>query len=84
MRATLMYRAGDVRVENVPDARLTDPSDALITINRACVCGSDLWPYKLLEPQEKGRRQSAPASLSRHGSTQSSQGHDQTLNIRRT
>jgi threonine dehydrogenase-like Zn-dependent dehydrogenase len=56
MRATVMYRAGDVRVENVPDARLIDPTDALITISRACVCGSDLWPYKQLEPQEKARR----------------------------
>jgi threonine dehydrogenase-like Zn-dependent dehydrogenase len=51
-----MYSAGDVRIENVPDARLLAPTDALITISRACVCGSDLWPYKLLEPQEKGRR----------------------------
>jgi threonine dehydrogenase-like Zn-dependent dehydrogenase len=56
MRATLMYRAGDVRVENVPDARLIEPSDAVITISRACVCGSDLWPYKLLEPLGKPRR----------------------------
>jgi threonine dehydrogenase-like Zn-dependent dehydrogenase len=51
-----MYGAGDVRIENVPDVRLLEPTDALITISRACVCGSDLWPYKLLEPQEQGRR----------------------------
>ncbi len=56
MRATIMYRAGDVRVENVPDARLIEPTDAVITITRACICGSDLWPYKLLEPTEPGRR----------------------------
>lgn len=56
MRATIMYRAGDVRVENVPDARLVEPTDAIITISRACICGSDLWPYKLLETLETGRR----------------------------
>ena len=41
-----MYGAGDVRVEKVPDARLIEPTDALVTITRACICGSDLWPYK--------------------------------------
>lgn len=56
MRATVMYRAGDVRIENVPDARLVEPTDAIITITRACICGSDLWPYRLLEPTEPGRR----------------------------
>jgi len=55
MRAALMYRAGDVRVENVPDARITEPTDALITITAACICGSDLWPYKELEPVASGR-----------------------------
>ena len=55
MRATLMFRAGDVRVERVPDARLIEPTDALITITAACICGSDLWPYKDLEPVEAGR-----------------------------
>jgi threonine dehydrogenase-like Zn-dependent dehydrogenase len=56
MRATVMYRAGDVRIESVPDARLIEPTDALITITRACICGSDLWPYKEMEPSETGRR----------------------------
>jgi threonine dehydrogenase-like Zn-dependent dehydrogenase len=51
MLATLMYRAGDVRVENVPDARLIESTDALVTVTRACICGSDLWPYKLLLPE---------------------------------
>jgi threonine dehydrogenase-like Zn-dependent dehydrogenase len=51
-----MYRAGDVRVENVPDATLSQPTDALVRITRACICGSDLWPYKDLAPTEAGRR----------------------------
>src|ERR687884_580426 len=55
MRATVMYGAGDVRIENVPDARLIQPTDALVRVTRACICGSDLWPYKAMEPSEKGR-----------------------------
>jgi hypothetical protein len=51
-----MYGAGDVRVENVPDARLIEPTDALVAITRACVCGSDLWPYKKMAPSETGNR----------------------------
>jgi threonine dehydrogenase-like Zn-dependent dehydrogenase len=45
MRATLMYAAGDVRVENVPDPVIKQPTDALVRITASCVCGSDLWPY---------------------------------------
>src|SRR2546422_10995127 len=56
MRATLLYGAGDVRVENVPDPKLIEPTDALLTVSRACICGSDLWPYKLSEPIPTGRR----------------------------
>jgi hypothetical protein len=56
MRATLMYGAGDVRVEAVPDAHLIEPGDALVRVTRAAVCGSDLWPYKSMEPSDTGRR----------------------------
>src|SRR5437899_3645567 len=56
MRATVLYGAGDVRIENVADARLIEPTDALVAVSRACICGSDLWPYKLMEPGETGRR----------------------------
>src|SRR5437763_12508423 len=55
MRATVLHGAGDVRVENVPDARLNEPTDALVTVSRACICGSDLWPYKLMKPGEPPR-----------------------------
>lgn len=54
MRATVMYGAGDVRIENVPDARVIEPTDAVVTVTRACICGSDLWPYKAMEESEKG------------------------------
>ena len=46
MRATLLYQAGDVRVEDVPDPKIQQPTDAVIRIVAGCVCGSDLWPYK--------------------------------------
>lgn len=46
MQATVMYTAGDVRVESVPDAGIQEPTDALLRVTRACICGSDLWPYK--------------------------------------
>jgi len=51
-----MYGAGDVRVESVPDARLVEPTDALVRVTRSAICGSDLWPYKSMEPTETGRR----------------------------
>ena len=56
MKATVMYAAGDVRVEKVPDARLVEPTDALVRVTHACICGSDLWPYKKMEPSEIGNR----------------------------
>src|SRR5437763_851025 len=56
MRAAVMYRAGDVRVENLPDATIKNPTDALVRITRACICGSDLWSYHDLPPTENGRR----------------------------
>ena len=54
MRATVMYGAGDVRVEEVPDATISEPGDALLRITRACICGSDLWPYAQMDPVEQG------------------------------
>jgi threonine dehydrogenase-like Zn-dependent dehydrogenase len=45
MRATLIYGAGDIRVENVPDPVLREPTDAIVRVVRSCICGSDLWPY---------------------------------------
>jgi NADPH:quinone reductase-like Zn-dependent oxidoreductase len=44
-----------LRIAEVPDARIIEPTDALVTVTHACICGSDLWPYKLLEPTKAGR-----------------------------
>src|SRR3954468_20199655 len=55
MRATIMYGAGDVRVENVPDPSIVDPADAIIRVVRACICGSDLWPYNDMPKSDTGQ-----------------------------
>lgn len=51
-----MYAAGDVRVENVPDPVLREPTDAIVRITSACICGSDLWPYGSMPANDHGRR----------------------------
>jgi threonine dehydrogenase-like Zn-dependent dehydrogenase len=54
MRATIMYGAGDVRVENVPDPTLQAPTDAVVRVVRACVCGSDLHPFRTMPASAQG------------------------------
>ena len=54
MRATLMYGAGDVRVETIADPSLQQPTDAIVRIVRSCICGSDLHPYHDLPTTEQG------------------------------
>ncbi|MFE6822239.1 zinc-dependent alcohol dehydrogenase family protein [Streptomyces sp. NPDC057690] len=52
MRAALMYGAGDVRIGDVADPSLKEPTDALVRITTACVCGSDLHPYHSMSPSD--------------------------------
>src|ERR671938_794380 len=54
MRATIMYSAGDVRVEDVADPAIVEATDAIVRVTSACVCGSDLWPYADMERSEAG------------------------------
>ena len=54
MRATVIYGAGDVRVEDVPDPTLQEPTDAVVRVLRSCICGSDLWPYGSMPASERG------------------------------
>jgi threonine dehydrogenase-like Zn-dependent dehydrogenase len=56
MRATLIYGAHDVRVEDVPDAALREPTDAVVRVLHSCICGSDLWPYGSMPASEEGQR----------------------------
>jgi threonine dehydrogenase-like Zn-dependent dehydrogenase len=46
MKATILNAPRDIRVEDVPDPTLVKPTDALVRVTAACVCGSDLWPYR--------------------------------------
>ncbi|MEU3027647.1 alcohol dehydrogenase catalytic domain-containing protein [Streptomyces incarnatus] len=55
MRAAVMYGAGDVRVEDRPDPRIVRPTDAVVRTLAACVCGSDLWPYRSMPATGTGR-----------------------------
>jgi threonine dehydrogenase-like Zn-dependent dehydrogenase len=48
----VMYAPGDVRVEERPDPEIIEPTDAIIRVSAACVCGSDLWPYRGVEELE--------------------------------
>ncbi len=56
MRATVFHNPFDVQIEQVPDAALREPTDAVVRITHACICGSDLWPYRGLEPYQPGWR----------------------------
>ncbi|MFJ3408340.1 zinc-binding dehydrogenase [Promicromonospora sp. NPDC090134] len=55
MKATVMYGAGDVRVETVADPTLLLPTDAVVRTVRTCVCGSDLHPYHSMPGTEHGQ-----------------------------
>src|SRR5215218_7185505 len=46
MRGVVMHAPGDVRVEELEDAKIIEPTDAVIRLAAACICGSDLWPYR--------------------------------------
>ncbi len=47
-----MYTAGDVRVEERDDPKIIEPTDAIIRLTATCICGSDLWPYRGIEPAD--------------------------------
>ncbi|WP_296667289.1 zinc-binding dehydrogenase [Demequina sp.] len=55
MKATFMYGAGDVRVIEVPDPRIVEPTDAIVRVVRGCICGSDLHPFHSLRASETGQ-----------------------------
>ncbi len=56
MRATVYHGPFDVRIEQVRDAALQEPTDVVVRITHAAICGSDLWPYRGLEPFPPGGR----------------------------
>ncbi|MFI7353129.1 zinc-dependent alcohol dehydrogenase family protein [Streptomyces avidinii] len=56
MRATVIHAPLDIRVEEVPDAAIQRPEDAVVRVLRACICGSDLWAYRGEAARQPGQR----------------------------
>lgn len=50
MRGTVLYGPGDIRFEDLETPKIEEPTDAIVRIAATCVCGSDLWPYRGLQP----------------------------------
>jgi threonine dehydrogenase-like Zn-dependent dehydrogenase len=50
MRGAVIYAPGDVRVEQREDPKITKPTDAVIRLAATCVCGSDLWDWRGINP----------------------------------
>ncbi len=56
MRATTLHAPFDIRVSEVPDPQVQRPTDAVVRVSAACVCGSDLWPYRGINDIRPGQR----------------------------
>ena len=52
MYATVLHGPGDIRYETVGDPKILKPTDAIIKLSATCICGSDLWPYRGLQPMD--------------------------------
>jgi len=50
MKSTVLYGPRDIRFEQRDDPKIVEPTDAILRISAACVCGSDLWPYRGIQP----------------------------------
>ncbi|MEP6648940.1 MAG: zinc-dependent alcohol dehydrogenase family protein [Lapillicoccus sp.] len=50
MRGAILYAPGDIRVEDRDDPRIEEPTDVVIRMSATCVCGSDLWDYRGINP----------------------------------
>ncbi|HEU0087259.1 MAG TPA: zinc-dependent alcohol dehydrogenase family protein [Pseudonocardiaceae bacterium] len=50
MRGAVLHAPGDVRVEHREDSKIINPTDAIIRMSATCVCGSDLWDYRGINP----------------------------------
>lgn len=56
MKATVYHGARDLRIESVPDPTMIEPTDAIVRVTRAAICGSDLWFYRGVTQLEPGAR----------------------------
>ena len=56
MRAAVFHGAGDIRIDNVSDPKIQDPTDAIVRITHTAICGSDLWFYRGDQDYREGWR----------------------------
>jgi len=56
MRATVIHDARDIRVEDRPTPTIVTPTDVIVQVVAACVCGSDLWPYRGIRDTKEPRQ----------------------------
>ncbi|MFJ2674305.1 zinc-dependent alcohol dehydrogenase family protein [Streptomyces sp. NPDC087525] len=56
MRATVIHGLNDIRIEEVPDPVVRRPTDAVVRVVNACICGSDLWAYRGVASRVAGQR----------------------------
>lgn len=56
MRATVIHAPHDIRVQEVPDPAVQQPTDVVLRVLRACICGSDLWAYRGESARQPGQR----------------------------
>jgi threonine dehydrogenase-like Zn-dependent dehydrogenase len=52
MRGVILRSPGDIRVEDRDTPTIIEPTDAIIRVTASCICGSDLWPYRGIEPAD--------------------------------
>ena len=75
MRGAIMHGPRDVRLEDRDDPKIIEPTDAIIRLSATCICGSDLWPYRGIEPiqgptpTQSDRRAGHPRMPRRDGSS---------------
>ena len=50
MQGTVLHGARDIRFEDLADPTIVEPTDAIISLSATCICGSDLWPYRGIQP----------------------------------
>jgi len=50
MKGTVLYGTRDIRFEDRPEPKITKPTDAIVRLSATCICGSDLWPYRGIQP----------------------------------
>jgi threonine dehydrogenase-like Zn-dependent dehydrogenase len=56
VKAAVFHAPRDIRIEDVPDPRIQDPTDAIVRITHTGICGSDLWFYRGVQEYQEGWR----------------------------